>query len=243
MRAFAAALTCLALAAPASADSITGRVVDAAGRPVPGAEVATSWSFTAEGAAHKGAITTEAGAFELEVNFYNRPSAIMALSADRTRAGVIIVQPDQADAEHTITLGPVVEVTGDFFCPEFKAKPEWTNVYMSLMPPAGEDNAFPIRIASCSSNSADFRFALPPGEYQFWGYGTDVQNLRRPLTLSADAQRLAMGTLELEATIIARHYGKPPPAINVTEARGAPVEVALADYRNQWLLVEFWGYW
>ncbi|MFG0283308.1 MAG: hypothetical protein ACF8R7_02705 [Phycisphaerales bacterium JB039] len=230
-------VACLTLTAPALAEPVTGRVVDAAGRPVAGAEVATFWSFTPDGAAaYNSATTGDTGAFNLDVSFYNRPTAIMALSADRATGGLIVVDPADAAAQQTITLGPLVEVAGDFYCPEFEAKPTWTNVYMSVMPGR-------MRIASSMSEEAEFTFSLPPGEYEFWGYGRDVQNLRKTVTLSADEPAIDMGTVDLEATIIARHYGKAPPAINVTEARGADADVKLADYRNQWLLVEFWGYW
>ena len=50
-------------------------------------------------------------------------------------------------------------------------------------------------------------------------------------------------TLEVPATIIARHVGKAPPPWHVTDARGVNKEVQLADFKGKWVLLEFWGYW
>jgi hypothetical protein len=98
-------------------------------------------------------------------------------------------------------------------------------------------------VLACSSPKAEFSFRLPPGKYQFWGYGTDVRDKREEITLSADKQDLDFGTVDLPATPIARHVGKEPPAWHVTDARGAPKDVKLSDFKGKWVLVEFWGFW
>jgi hypothetical protein len=134
-----------------------------------------------------------------------------------------------------IKVGPLVKVHGDFFCKELNKKPTWTNVYMIAGPNA--------RFFECSSNEAAFSFLLPPGNYKFWGYGTDVQNLTKDLTLSAETPDMDLKTLDMEATIIARHVGKAPPAWNVTDARGAKKEVKISDFKGKWVLMEFWGFW
>lgn len=243
-RTLVAPLACLVLAAPALADSVSGRVVNADGSPAAAAQVATFWQFEGAAAKPAGAATAQAsddGAFELDINFYNRPAAIMAMNAEQTRGGIIIVSPDEAGAAHTITLGPLVELKGEFYCKEFDARPEWTNVYMSIVPQAEGEGA--VRIASSMSTSAEFRFKLPPGEYEFWGYGRDVQNHRENITLTADEPTLDRGRVNLEPTILARHYGKPPPPLNITAARGIDEDMKLADLKGKWVLLEYWGFW
>jgi len=242
MRTLLTPLACLAFAAPVFAEPVSGRVVNADGSPASGAQVATFWNFQAGAAtAHNAATTADDGAFQYDVNFYNRPTAIMAMNAERTRGGIIVVAPDQAGEQHTITLGPLVEVKGDFYCEEFEHKPTWTNVYLSLVP-EGEGER-PLRVAGCMSQEAEFTLALPPGEYQFWAYGTDVQNFRENITLSADEPLVDRGTVNLEPTIIARHYGKPPPPLHITEARGIDKDIILGDLKGKWALLEFWGFW
>lgn len=233
----------LAVAGGANADLVNGRVVDQNGRGVAGIEVASLWSFQPNGArAHRGAKTEDDGSFTLDVNFYNRPGALMAMNSEQTHGGLIVIDPATLDPEKpdrrakTITLEPLVELTGDFFCEAFDRKPEWTNVYMNVMPRR-------IRIASFSSREAEFAFKLPPGDYQFYGYGTDVKRMTKDVTLAADEPVHDMGTVNLKPTIIAEHYGKAPPPLHVTEARDVETDVKLEDFKGTWLLIEFWGYW
>lgn len=83
---------------------------------------------------------------------------------------------------------------------------------------------------------------LPPGTYQLWAYGTDVDNLRKEIVVKAGMPELDL-TLDLPATIIARHKGKAPPAWHVTDARGVKKDVKLTDFKGKWILMEFWGFW
>lgn len=52
-----------------------------------------------------------------------------------------------------------------------------------------------------------------------------------------------LGAIAFQPTIVARHYGKEPPAWNVTAARGLDKTVKLEGFRGKWVLLEFWGYW
>jgi thiol-disulfide isomerase/thioredoxin len=38
-------------------------------------------------------------------------------------------------------------------------------------------------------------------------------------------------------------YGKEPPELAITDARGVPKEVKLADFRGKWVLLDFWAVW
>lgn len=243
-RTLIAPLACLALAGSTFADPVTGRVVNADGSPAAGARVGNFWQFEGGKASAVGNAAADAdddGRFELNIDFYNRPAAIMAMNAEQTRGGIIVVQPAEAGEEQTITLGPLVELKGEFYNQEFDSQPEWTNVYMSYMPEAEGER--PVRIAMNSSTEARFHFKLPPGEYQFWGYGRDVKNHRENIALSADQPVVDRGTVNLEPTVLARHYGKEPPALNITEARGIDGDITLEGLKGKWVLLEFWGFW
>jgi hypothetical protein len=99
------------------------------------------------------------------------------------------------------------------------------------------------RVLGCDSQEADFSFLLPAGKYKLWGYGADIKDVRRDLTLVADKPELDLQTLNVPATEIAQHKGKIPPPWHVTDARGVKKDLNLADFKGKWVLVEFWGFW
>jgi hypothetical protein len=217
---------------------ISGRVVDAAGKSAAGVKIGTSWYVDRQGDmnTYKGAGTSsdKEGRFSLTTTFYGRGRGLLALDFDRKSGALLVLEEKDAAKPVELKLVPLVHVHGSFFCKELAKKPTWTMVYMMNGP---------ARFLGCSSDEASFSFHLPPGEYQFWGYGTDIQDLKRKITLSADKPDYDMGTLDVPATIIARHKGKAPPAWHVTDARGVKKEVKISDFKGKWVLLEFWGYW
>jgi hypothetical protein len=216
--------------------TVHGRVVDAEGKPVAGAEVASFWlADSGSTQPYQGAVSDGKGEFTEKVTLGGRGVALMAMDKERKSGGVAVAEP-KASEPVVIKLGPTVRVHGEFFCKELNKRPSWTNVYMTWA--ATKD-----RVLQCSSRQAKFAFHLPVGAYKFWGYGTDITNSLQDLTLSADKRDVDLGTIDVPATVIAKHIGKPPPAWNVTDARGAKKDVRLEDFRGKWVLLEFWGYW
>ncbi len=214
---------------------VTGRVVDAAGKPVAGVEVARFWTTQKEiMAPHQGATTNAEGRFTLPMTFYARGEALLALDKGRKTGGLIVVEPKEAVKPLEIKLSPLVHVHGKFGCKELKQQPKWTNVYIM----SGQG-----RFAMCSSEEASFSFLLPPGTYMFYAYGTDIQTLKKDITLKAGETDVDLGTIDMQATIIARHKGKGPPAWHVTDARGVKKDVTISDFKGKWVLIEFWGFW
>jgi hypothetical protein len=213
---------------------VSGRVVDATGKPVAVAEVANFWNAENDKMQpYKGVITNADGRFTLSVTFYSRGQALLALDKDRKTGGLVVVEPKDTKPVE-IKLVPLVYVHGKFFCKELNKRPDWTNVYMM----SGQ-----ARFLSCSSKEACFSFRLPPGTYNFWGYGTDIQRLRKDITLKADEPDLDLKMIDMPAEVIARYKGKVPPQWNVTDARGVKKDVKLSDFKGKWVLLEFWGYW
>jgi hypothetical protein len=216
---------------------VTGRVVEGAGKPVAGADVATFWGAdTGQMQPFNGVKTDGEGKFTLSVQFYGMPQSVLAFDKERKQGGLTILDGKAAPRALEVKLGPVVKVHGDFVSKELGARPTWTNVYMSALPSRA-------RVLQCSSTRAEFSFLLPTGKYQFYGYGADIQNLHQDLELTADKPDVDLKSLDVPATVIAKHRGKEPPAWNVTDARGVKKEVKLSDFRGKWVLVEFWGFW
>jgi len=227
----------LALAAVAAAQEqvkISGRAVDADGKPVGGATVAAFWT---EGEPVDGVTTDAEGRFTLTADYYGRGNvAILLLDRERKRGAVSRFSQASFGKERELTLEPVVAVQGKFSCSDLGAPPPWTNVYVFVEP--GQ-----TRVAQYSSRDADFRFALPPGDYKFMMYGTDVDGRNEECFIEGTEGTIDFGTLDLPATNLAKLYGKEAPRIQVTEARGVKPDVQLADYKGRYVVIEFWGFW
>ncbi len=214
---------------------VTGRVVDAAGKPVARVDVAPFWNTQKEKLTpYRGTTTNAEGSFTLPMTFYGRGEALLAMDKDRKTGGLIVVEPKEAAKPQTIKLAPLVHLHGKFDCKELGKRPKWTNVYIL----SGQ-----ARFAACVSEEASFSFLLPAGTYKFWGYGTDIQDLKKDITLKGSEMEVDLGTLDMQATIIARHKGKAPPNWHVTDARGVKKDVQISDFKGKWVLLEFWGYW
>jgi len=215
--------------------TFTGKVLDADGKPVAGADVATHWlADSGKMQPQYGIRTDKEGMFTLTYQSLATFQGLLAMDKDRKTGGLVVVSK-AGTKEVEIKLSPLVKLHGDFFSKELNKKPAFTNVIIWTGPN--------LRVADCRSQKAEFYFLLPPGKYKFSGFGSDVQDVHKELTLSADTPDLDLKTLDTEATIIARHVGKAPPAWNVTDARGAKKDVTLSDYKGKWVLVEFWGFW
>ncbi len=235
-----ALLVLLLATGSARAEKVTlrGKVVDAEGNPVAGAEAATMWDYSARGAVGFGSVKTDdQGEFELQADTYRgRPVALMILDAERKRGATTRFSQQSFGKARTLTLEPLVKVKGEFTCTQLGERPPWTNVYVQFLP--GN-----VRFAQFGSNEARFEFLLPPGDYRLHMYGSDVRSLNRDQWVEGDEGEIDLKKIDLPATPIALLYGKKLPDWTVTDARGAEKTVKLADYKGKMLLIEFWGFW
>jgi peroxiredoxin len=97
------------------------------------------------------------------------------------------------------------------------------------------------RVAQCRPKERGFVFLLPAGEYTLLAEGSDVEQLRKSLTLSEGKPDLDLKELNMEATATARLTDKPAPAWTVTAARGVKKDINLSDFKGKWVLLLFWN--
>jgi hypothetical protein len=218
--------------------SVTVKVVDGENKAVPKADAALLWEVKSgmTPLADRGSATDESGKAVLQVDDWNEKRPVLVLSADRKLGGVVGVSKADDGKEVTATLGPTVRVKGNLTCSELNSKPKWANTMMTA-------GGFRAHVAQHITESAEFEFILPAGKYGLRSYGTDVEDIKQTITLTAGRPEFDVGTLDLKASPIAKLKGKPAPGWEVTAARGVKPQVKLADYKGKWVYLEFWGFW
>jgi len=227
------------LAATAGEVKVAGRVVDAEGKPVAGAEVASSWYAGGDGqmSPYQAAKTDGDGRFTAKVNIYmDRDVEMMAMDAGRKAGGLAVVRAKEPNAALEIRLRPTVRLHARFESKTLGKPLLWLN---TMVRPAKGNGV----IAQGQSTKAECSFLLPPGDYVVSTYGSDVKQADRPVALEADRPDLDLGTIDLAAHVIAQHRGKAPPDWVAADARNAKKDLKLDDLRGKWVLVDFWGYW
>jgi len=111
-------------------------------------------------------------------------------------------------------------------------------------------------LMKCGSFRGKISFLLPPGKYDFWVRSTSPDaRLRTPkgqkgirVEIPRGKTTLDLGVLNVTlprdkdgiARDISQFYGKEPPKLAITDARGVAKDVKLADFRGKWVLLEFW---
>jgi hypothetical protein len=104
---------------------VAGRVVDANGKAVANADVATFWDGDQGRMRPYGGVRTDQdGKFILSVVV--RPQALLAVDRDRRHGGLVKIDPQQVDKPVPITLQPLVSLHGQFTCSELGKRPRWT---------------------------------------------------------------------------------------------------------------------
>ncbi len=223
-----------------STAKINGRVVDEAGKPVPGVDIARIWYAGGAGkvAPFEPVKAAADGTFSLELTFfYGRPNVLATIDPERKRGGLVVIEPKNAGEPVTIKVGPLVRYHGKYGSKELGTPVGWTNTMVFAMP--GRVNFY-----DAQSQESLFDFWLPPGSYLVSGYGSsDVARHKSELTLTADKLDVDQGVIDLAASKIAKLKGKEAPILLATDARGVTKNTQISDYKGKWVALEFWGYW
>jgi thiol-disulfide isomerase/thioredoxin len=206
------------------------------------------------------------GQFKIIVEYRPRV-AIFATDKSHTRGGYVAVEKKPRIDGITIKLVPLTRVHGKIFCADAGLTPDWTMAGVHLL--ADRENY--LRFTMCGSMRGEFGFLLPPGKYDLDVYsGSPDARMPKPHERKAkDAPadmpaylsgirievptkgELDLGTLNVQLPrdkdgvphSYAMFYGKEPPALQITDARGVAKNVKLSDYHGKWVLVDFWALW
>ena len=187
--------------------SISGRVIDAQGKPVANVSVATFWRANGSAkksdgtefdlqykaqlreywgrlgqmAPSKSTETKADGTFTISLRSGDR--ALFAATSDRNYGCITEVSED-SDAESAVVmqLTRLVTVKAEFRSSVNDKSFDWCHAYVELLP--AEKNPLAInRFISCGSFDRRFEVRLPPGNYQLDAYGVtdsvaDIIDLR-----------------------------------------------------------------
>jgi thiol-disulfide isomerase/thioredoxin len=200
------------------------------------------------------------GMFTLDVEDRPRVSVFVA-NKDRTLGGLVSVEKTDAAQPIEIRLRPLTRVHGRVYCSEAGRTPEWTN---SIVHPVGDRENY-LHFIHCGSLRGEFAYLLPPGAYDFDIYTSEpTGRLPKPKSLKNDAadtpyvrglrvdvpaqKVFDLGTVEVVLPRdkdgiprdITLYYGKNPPDLQFTDARGVKRDFKLADLRGKWVLLDFW---
>ncbi|MHC5011677.1 MAG: hypothetical protein ACYTG6_12145 [Planctomycetota bacterium] len=229
---------------PPAETEMRGRVVTQDGSPVAGVRFALQWTFWEDEPRPRWpprkeppeVVSDDEGLFTASVDLRYAPLGLVALDMTRRLGARHVIGRTYAGTEIELVLEPLVHVFGTFMddIPELPL----TSSYAYAGIPGVRTG-----VAEDLGRDSDFSLHLPPGDYNFRFSGTDRQYLRIKVTLDGSRPEHDLGTLVLPPKPISLLYGKEPPALTVTDARGVDPDVQFSDYRGKWLLVEFWGHW
>lgn len=216
---------------------VAGSVVDEAGRPVSGVIVGVFWQVVKLGGilpVHR-ALTDAEGRFTLRLHSetYWDAALVLAHDAQGGRAGMARHRHSQSPGPEVIRLGPAGKVRGAIECPAIGEAPQ--RFQLSVFQ-KGDRHA----IVAWPFGSGAFEIPLPLGAYILGFRSSDFKQCTWNFELSASAPELELRRLEVEPTLLARHFGKAPPDWKVTHAQGIAPETKPADFHGRWVLLAFW---
>jgi thiol-disulfide isomerase/thioredoxin len=234
--------------------TLTVRLVDADHKPVSGAHVGTSTLFREEEKSRHPQIADESGLMYVDHcvsdknglakltsergNLINLWGHVEIIARHTGRGLIALADLDSKDLHQPVelTLVPECHISGKLVCAELAKlgrNIDWTNVYLSL----GR-----ARLMSCDSKKGEFHFAVPPGRYELYSYGTYVAHKKDAVTVPG-AKREIEVTLPLPARKFALLMGHPAPELrDIAEWKNGP-PLKLANLKGKCVLLEFWGYW
>jgi hypothetical protein len=214
---------------------VSGRVVDASGKPVGGAEISVYgvlWDVKAQDFKFNEPIKTDVeGRFSKKIKV-NMP-ALSFFAADPThkQGGFTLVKQENMGA-FEIKIEPLRELRFKIETPALEGEPPFI---------AGIVARKEGGMAWLENIGADNKVMVPAGNYDIMFYSPELKGGQAKADLTAG--NADAGTVKMELSVLASLYGKKPPELKVVEGRGVDPKFTLDQYRGKWVILEFWGFW
>jgi len=225
-----ATFTVLLLIAPAALAAeepkkINGRVVDQAGRAVPGASVAAFWcangmnwdQVVALGSKEPEKLWQNEGKMEpwgefrvvtdadgrFSIPAPERMKTLMIYDRERRHGAVVLFDSKHLEVPVEVRLAPLVRIFGTNRLSGSEGPLKWTCTYLNF-PYDENDPLNRTRLAICGSYQARFAFLVPPGVYDLSATSDDPSSATleaRSVTVTADQKEVDLGGLVLRPRI------------------------------------------
>ncbi len=235
------------------ADELSLHIVDADGRPVAGAKVATKVRWNENGVRLGLAdgrtpyiASDDNGTAALGKQHLFRPvtppvrkrASLFVFHETKNVGAVLVVSRDDFGRAMEVTLRPLCRVHGDLTSAGLRelGRPlEWSHGFLSQK---GEESGL------FSHHGRTFEYMVPPGKYELYAYGggpddAETEGVFVPVEVKIGDREHALEKIDLPLTPYTSLYGKPAPELReITEWRfGGPVK--LADLRGKVVLLDF----
>jgi thiol-disulfide isomerase/thioredoxin len=210
---------------------VTGRVVDASGKPVAGAEVGTSFG-----------LASTPQAMKIQISYADPPALSGADGSFSIPAGKI-----------AYTKAVVARKGGAI---GFAMRDGAAPLQVRIAAPARLDVTLAIPAASKAPVGADLvklgstiaygsidghaSLAIPQGAFDLVLNRPDIVETKQSLAFAGSEHKTIR--IALQAASWARNLGKPAPALTPTDLQNAR-DVSPAALRGKWVLVDFWATW
>ena len=212
--------------------NVSGTFVDAAGLPLPGAEL-TRYFLSTHGqmSAFEPLKADAGGHFAGKITPYKLPMVYLAMDKERNLGARVTLTEESVAKPLRVVLEPLAELS-------YRIQIE--NGYEPASLAASMGVSDPATVVLLSYDTGPYK--LPAGEYELKFGGNEIAAWRRPVKIRA-GEKLDLGLFQLSLTPIAANVGRPAMPIDFAEARGVPADFNVSDLKGKWVLIEFWGYW
>jgi len=147
-----------------------------------------------------------------------------------------------SDKIHDVHLQPACKVTGKIT--SVGLRPFGRGITGTICYPLFEGGYFNFNTILSDTNGPYFDLLLPPGDYDFWVYGTDSFHIHHYARIAPGTRTLALQIdLEPSAAVSLIFSGKVAPELRDIRTWKNTPPIKLAGLRGKIVILEFWGYW